>query len=501
MEPARVMVVEDEFIVARDLRLQLEGLGHEVTSLRASGEEALQALEEEAPDLVLMDIVLSGEMDGVETARRMREARPVPLIFLTAYADEETTGRAKITQPFGYLLKPFDPRELRVAIEVALYKARMDQALRESEERYRSLVDNAGQGILVMQDGRARLHNPKLEEMTGLDSGELAGEGLWEHIHPDDRQAAWECYRGWVEGDGRSAPTCFRLTTPQGQTRWLEGNTVGIAWEGRPAALTFLTDITRRRQMRQQMLRSQKMQSLGAVASGMAHDYNNILMGILGGCELAMDESPEGGPVRRDLERIYDLAQRAAGLTRRMLEYTGQSWVDPRSVDLAALVREVEPLLRAALPDRADLKLEAPAGLPAVQGEPSQLQQVVLNLVTNAGEALPEDQPGRVRVSVGVAGLDQPRLAATYLYEEQPPGDYLWLEVADTGAGIPADSRERLFDPFFTTKFLGRGLGLAAVLGIVRGMNGAVEVESQPGEGSVFRLFFPLAGGGEGAGA
>jgi signal transduction histidine kinase len=164
-------------------------------------------------------------------------------------------------------------------------------------------------------------------------------------------------------------------------------------------------------------------------------------------------------------------------------------------------VREVEPLLRAALPDRADLKLEAPAGLPAVQGEPSQLQQVVLNLVTNAGEALPEGQPGRVRVSVGETGLDQARLAATYLYEEQPPGDYLWLEVADTGAGIPADSRERLFDPFFTTKFLGRGLGLAAVLGIVRGMNGAVEVESQPGEGSVFRLFFPLAGGGEGAGA
>jgi PAS domain S-box-containing protein len=474
--------------------MQLEGLGHEVTSLRGSGEEAVAALPAEDPDLVLMDVVLAGKLDGVESARLMRQSRPVPVIFLTAYADDDTIGRAKVTQPFGYLLKPFDPRELRVAIEVALYKARMEQALRESEERYRSLVDNAGQGIVVVQDDRACLHNPKMEEITGLAGEDLQGPGLLELVHPEDRAMVEDCYQRWLRGQEVPGPTCFRFITAAGQTRWVETSTVTITWEGRPAALTFVTDVTRRKQLQQQMLRTQKMQSLGAVASGVAHDFNNILMGILGGCELAMDEADPAGQVHQDLGRIYDLASRAAQLTSRMLEYTGQAWTDTRSVDLAALVREVEPLLRSALPEGAELELEAPAGLPPVEGDPAQLQQVVLNLVTNAGEALPEQGPGRVRVALGAERLDRERLSATYLYEEQQPGRYLRLEVSDTGAGIPPEDRERLFDPFFTTKFLGRGLGLAAVLGIVRARAGAVEVESEPGAGSTFRLFLPAAG-------
>jgi len=492
MSQASIMVVEDEYIVANDLKNQLEELGYRVTSLRGSGEEALQAAEGERPDLVLMDIMLDGAMDGVQAAQLLRQRSGVPVIFLTAYADGEVVERAKRTEPYGYLLKPFDTRELGASIEMALYRATMEERLKESEERYRSVVENAGEAIVVFQKDRCAFFNPRLCEITGYQAEELEDMPFMDLVHPQDRQRVGDCYRVWLGRGAAANPTAFRFVTKFGEERWVETNTVRIPWAGEPAVLTFAEDITERRRLETRLLRGQKLESLGLVAAGLSHDYNNILMGVMSTCELAREQVENDSQLAQDLDRIYSLSQRAVELTRRMLEFTGKGWLEPVSVDLSQLVSDSASLIRGTLPAGAELLLHGGQGLPLVLGDASQLQRGLMALAANAGEAL-GDQGGMVRVATALVTLDAARLEASYLYENQPPGEYVMLEVCDNGCGVSPEQRELLFDPFYSTKFLGRGLGLPAVLGIVRSMQGALEVESSPGQGACFRIFLPKA--------
>jgi len=491
----KIMVVEDEFIVARDLQSLLEGLNYEVTSLNSTGEEAVRAALAERPDLVLMDIVLAGKMDGVQAAEAIRAQTGIPVVFITAFADKETTGRAKITEPLAYILKPFERRELEVTIELALYKARMDAKLRESQERYRTLVENTHEGILVIQDGANRYCNEPMLAISGRTEDELARVALLDLVHPDDCDAVEKRLSPWLQGGSAERPDDFRLLTPEGLVRWVEVNLGHINWQGRPAVLVFVSDITERKRLEAQMLLSQKLQSLGIVAGGVAHDYNNIMMSIMGSCEMAMEDADKNSAVYVELEQIRELAERAVELTRKMLEFTGKTWLPAKDVDLNLIIREIETIAKAPLPPKSRLVLELAPALPFVLGDSLQLQQVVLSLVGNAAEALAAEATGRVTVRTKAARCDREFLQASYVYESQEPGDYVMLEVSDNGAGISPGDRDRLFDPFFTTKFPGRGLGLAAVLGIVRSMKGAIQLESEPGKGSSFRLYLPAAPG------
>ncbi len=493
MSPAKIMVVEDEFIVAKDLSFHLEKQGYQVTSLRSAGEEALKAAQEERPDLILMDVVLAGQLDGVQTAEKLRETMDIPVVFLTAYSDGETIDRAKTTQPFAYLLKPFDSRELGVTIELALYKARMEAKLKRSEHRYRTLVQNTHEGVMVIQDGAAKFVNDQMLALSGYSAQELAEKPVLDLVHPEDRNKVDSRLQNYSKGDPPGEPLTFRAITHNGDERWVESNQARVDWHGSTALLVFVCDITERKQLEAQMLRNQKLQSLEIVAGGVAHDYNNILMGILGSSEMALEDIDPSSPACEEVERIRELANRAVEITKRMVEYTGKVWVTPQAVNLNQVVRECETIGRAALPPKSELVVELEHALPDMEGNPSQLQQVVLALVSNAAEALDEKPGGRVVVRTRSTTCDQDFLKNTYIYKDQEPGDYVVLEVADNGSGIPPADRDQLFDPFFTTKFLGRGLGLAAVMGIVRAMNGAIEVKSETGQGSSFRLYLPLA--------
>jgi two-component system cell cycle sensor histidine kinase/response regulator CckA len=491
VSPTKIMVVEDEFIVAKDLKAHLEKLGYQVTSLRATGEEAVKAVGAEQPDLILMDVVLAGGMDGVQAAEAIRGQMDIPVIFLTAYSDQETTERAKTTGPYAYLLKPFERRELGVTIELALYKARMEAELKQSEERYRTLVENTHEGILVIQEGSTKFFNNQMLELSGYSASELSAMPLLDLVHPADRDTVDACLTGWDQVEPPDIAISFRAITAGGQERWMEANQARIDWQGKPALLIFMCDVTERRQLEAQSLRNQKMESLGVVAGGVAHDYNNILMGILGSCELALEGISRDSSAHAELERIQELAGRAVDLTKRMLEFTGKAWHPAREIDLNQVVRQGETLAKAALPQGARLVLELERGLPKVQGDAIQLQQVLLSLVSNAAEALEETSSGRVGVRTQIVHCDQAFLQSTYFYEDQAPGRYVMLEVSDNGSGIAKDDRDRLFDPFFTTKFLGRGLGLAAVMGIVRAMKGAIRLSSEAGQGSSFCLYLP----------
>jgi two-component system cell cycle sensor histidine kinase/response regulator CckA len=233
-----------------------------------------------------------------------------------------------------------------------------------------------------------------------------------------------------------------------------------------------------------------KLESLGVLAGGIAHDFNNLLTGVLGNTDLALAHLPASSPARMHLKHIEHAAQRAAELTRQMLAYSGQGQFSIRPVCMGEIVRAKLSLIRAALPDRVALACEIADDLPRVDGDGDQLGQLLMNVVCNAIDAVRETG-GTIRLRADARHCTKDDLASTYLDEQLPEGRYVCLEVTDTGVGMSAETQARMFEPFFSTKFTGRGLGLAAVIGILRGHRGAVRVHSQSGQGTMMRLFFP----------
>ncbi|MHC4717315.1 MAG: PAS domain-containing hybrid sensor histidine kinase/response regulator, partial [Planctomycetota bacterium] len=245
-----------------------------------------------------------------------------------------------------------------------------------------------------------------------------------------------------------------------------------------------------RRKLESQVQYAQKLESLGVLAGGIAHDFNNLLVAILGNADLALRDSPPESPVRPGLEAIKRAAIRASDLTNQMLAYSGRGRLVVEHLDLNRLVEEMAHLLKVSIAKNVTLTFDLAEGLPPVEADAAQLRQVVMNLITNASEAIGAEQ-GTVKVSTGVMEADRAYLDQAHLAREIPEGQYVYVDVADTGCGMDEETMAKLFDPFFTTKFTGRGLGLAAALGIVRGHRGAIWVESQVGVGSTLRVLLP----------
>jgi nitrogen-specific signal transduction histidine kinase/CheY-like chemotaxis protein len=252
------------------------------------------------------------------------------------------------------------------------------------------------------------------------------------------------------------------------------------------AVMSVYLDITARKQAETALLQAAKLESLGVLAGGIAHDFNNLLTGILGSADFLLSQVPPGSNLQPALQVIARASERASKLTRQMLAYSGRGQFVVESLDLSSQVRQILVLLEASIPKHVNLTLELETGLPAIEADAGQLQQLVMNLILNAAEAIPGT--GEVTVKTGVMRLANPK---TTLTGEVPPGDYVCLEVLDTGTGMDEETLSRIFDPFFTTKFTGRGLGLAAALGIVRGHNGGIDVQTAPGRGSHFTVLLP----------
>jgi signal transduction histidine kinase/CheY-like chemotaxis protein len=248
-----------------------------------------------------------------------------------------------------------------------------------------------------------------------------------------------------------------------------------------------------RLELQRSMLHAQKLESLGVLAGGIAHDFNNLLAGIMGYADLALLGLPDGEPAREDIEVIRKTVRRAADLTRQMLAYSGKGKFLVEAVDLSRVVEESKKILAMSVSKKATVTYNLAADLPAVQADAAQMCQVLMNLVINASEALGE-RGGTIAVSTSATGRDAADRARMAIGEDLPEGLYVCLEVADTGSGMSKETQQRIFDPFFTTKFTGRGLGLAALDGIVRGHKGAIRLSSELGVGTTFRVFFPASG-------
>ena len=327
-------------------------------------------------------------------------------------------------------------------------------------------------------------------------------EGFIGMLHPDDRQRVAEPHARLAESPGPWTIE-FRSDPARGPMRHFTATIESIPGvPGRPgkAAGTVL-DITAMREaqierenLSRKMQETQKLESLGVLAGGIAHDFNNLLTGILGNASLASMDLPPRSPVMDYIGQINEAAQRAAELCKQMLAYSGRGRFVIQQLDIGQLVEETAQMLQISISKKAVLRFRLDKGLPPVEVDATQIRQVIMNLVINASEAIGE-QSGVIALSTGLTRVDRSYLGGTMTAPELPDGDYVFLEVSDSGCGMDAGIQARIFDPFFTTKFTGRGLGLAAVLGIVRGHKGALKVYSEQGRGTTFKLLFPAASG------
>jgi PAS domain S-box-containing protein len=376
-------------------------------------------------------------------------------------------------------------------------RKRTEEALRESEDMHRTLLDASPVGVLVMQDGLWVYANPEGLAIIGYPDVEtLAGTPVIDTIHPDLRGIVRERLSRIADGVS-NPPIEMTFLRYDGSSVQTESTSVAITYRGRPAGLLISRDLTiekraeqERLDLERRLLHSQKLESLGVLAGGIAHDFNNLLAAILGNLDVTLHDLPLGSPARDTLDEAMKASRRAMDLTRQMLAYSGKGRFVVRPLDLADMLRENAHMFRASVARTVTMNLSLEE-VPRILADSGQMQQVVMNLITNASEAI-GDSVGVISLATGVQDCDDVCLARTRLDVAPPAGRYVFLEVADTGCGMDAETQRRLFDPFFTTKFTGRGLGMSAVLGIVRGHGGAILVDSEPGLGTTVRVLFPV---------
>jgi PAS domain S-box-containing protein len=375
------------------------------------------------------------------------------------------------------------------------------RALGESEQRATALFAQAPDAIFILDGekpyvGRLLSANPAAADLYGMHPDELEGRHLVDFDTVTPRTEIVAALDRIVSGE--RIRTEITHARPDGARVDVEMHASAFEVGGHRYLLAFDRDITSRKRadverklMEVKLQETQKLESLGLLAGGIAHDFNNLLTGILGNANLARGEDthPEIEPYLDQIERS---AERAADLCGQMLAYAGKARFEVQQVDLSTAVDDTTVLIRSSIGKHVTLDLALARDLPSVEGDLTQVRQIIMNLVLNASEAI-EDRPGRIRITTGTMTADRNYLAATHLAPDLPPGRYVFLEVSDTGRGMTGETQARIFDPFFSTKFTGRGLGLAAVLGIVRSHRGALRVESEEGRGSTFRLLLPAS--------
>jgi len=375
-----------------------------------------------------------------------------------------------------------------------------EAALRESEERYRRIVDTAEEGVLTIDpQEKTTFVNPKMAQMLGYTVEEMIGKALYDFMDAAARAEAIKHVKRRKQGIAEQFD--FRLRRKDGSELWMHVSTNPVydANGVYTGALAMMTDITERKQaaverekLDRKIRETQKLESFGVLAGGIAHDFNNLLTTILGNASIAAMELPPGSTAIICIEQITEATRNAADLCKQMLAYSGRGHFVIQKLDLGQLVEDTAQILQISISKKVVLRFHQQQDMLPIEADATQIRQVIMNLVINASDAI-GDRTGVIRISTGLARVDRTYLSGTLMDTNPPEGEYVYLEVSDTGCGMSSETQAKIFDPFFTTKFTGRGLGLAAVLGILRGHKGAMKVTSEPGRGTTFKLLFPAA--------
>jgi len=546
MNKPLILIVDDKEENRYLLRLLLEGAGLAVAEATHGG-EGLTSARATRPDLVISDILMP-VMDGFAFCREWKcdpGLRDIPFAFYTAtYTDGRDRDFSLSIGADDFIVKPQEPEALvariRELLDTAarpaaappsptppppdteeiflrqynqalvrkletkmeqleqdiLQRQKTEARLRASEERFRSFVENANDIVFSLSPGGAFVYvSPNVQELLGYSVRELEGREFQSLVHPEDLPACLTALERVMAGDKISGIE-YRVRHRNGDWHWHMTNAAPVRnAEGQLIGLGIARDITglkadaaERAVLQDQLVQLQKIESVGRLAGGVAHDFNNMLQVILGHVELAMERNAAGQSARDDLLEIRKAAERSSGLTRQLLAFARKQTVAPKILDLNDTIHGMLQMLRRLIGENIDLSWRPGRGLGPVRMDPSQIDQILANLCVNARDAV--DGAGAIAIETTGESFTPEHCAA---HPAHLPGDYIRLSVSDNGCGMDKEVLGKLFEPFFTTKPVGEGtgLGLSTVYGIVRQNHGFIDVASKPGQGTTFHVYLP----------
>ena len=492
---AKILMVDDQHFNLRLLERILRQGGYDTYRGLTDSRQAVAVYQDFQPDLVLLDLMMP-HLDGVAVLGQLRpltEGTYLPVLVLTADVTAEARRRCLAAGAKDFLTKPLDAVEVLLRIhnllETRFLYRRLQQRADQRIQEQAALLDHANDAILIsdMADrisywnrGAERLYGWTAAEAVGRQAGDLLYRGpapdLAEATAAVARDGNWEGELRQRTRDGREVVVA---------SRWTLGQDV----DGRAASrLMINTDVTDKKKLETQLNQSQRLEAVGRLAGGVAHDFNNLLTVIIGFSELVLGSLSPQEPSHGLVQEVRDAGQRAATLTRQLLAFGRKQVLAQVVFDLNGLVSETEKMLRRLIGENIDFGTALDPALGAVKADPGQIEQVLMNLVVNARDAMPQGG----RLTIETRNVDRPRSGAPQP-AELLPGPYVCLTVTDTGCGMDEATKARVFEPFFTTKELGKGtgLGLATAYGIVKQSGGSIEVESTLGRGTTFRIYLP----------
>ncbi len=363
-----------------------------------------------------------------------------------------------------------------------------EEALQKSEEQNRMLIETANDAIFIAQDGVIKSPNPKTVDITGYSSDELVNMPFADIIHPEDRDLVVKRHLQRLKGETPPSHYSFRITNKAGKELWVQLNAALISWEDQPATINIIRDITEQQRLEEQLRQSQKMEAIGQLAGGIAHDYNNMLGVILGYGEDLLENLLQEDPMHDAISEIVKAAKRSVELTAKLLAFSRKQPMQPEVVNLNQVIKDQRRLLRRIIGEDIELTITSSDRIDNVEVDPNQIATITLNMAANARDAMPKG--GKFTIETKNVVLDE-NYAKGHVHII--PGKYVMLSFSDTGFGMDEETRSRVFDPFFTTKQKdkGTGLGLSTVYGIVKQSRGYIWVYSEPGEGTTFKIYLP----------
>ncbi len=501
--PLRILHLEDDpnDVELVGATLEADGLDcdRKVTSTR---EEFVSVLEQGNPDLVLSDFSLPGfdGLSALEIARR--RSRDLPFIIVSGTLGEEAAIESLRSGATDYVLKHRLTR-LGPAVRRALNEAeerrkrgQFEETLANERQFLRTMLESLEVGIVACDsNGILTLFNRATRELHGLPETAILPEQWSEHysLYEVDgrtplKKEAIPLFRALQGEHVRNAEIVILPRNGPPRTLLVGGQPIMDPQGRKLGAVVAMHDITERKQLEGQLRQAQKMEAVGRLAGGIAHDFNNLLNVITGYGEMLSESFPAGEPVGAKVDQIKKAAHRAAGLTRQLLAFSRKQVIEPRVLDLNLVLGEMDRMLRRVIGEDIELNTVQGAALGRIKADPGQVDQIVMNLVVNARDAMP--QGGSLILETANADLDE---AFARHHAGSRPGAYVMLAVRDTGSGMDVEVQSHIFEPFFTTKEMGKGtgLGLATVYGIVKQNGGYISVESEKGRGAVFRIYFP----------
>jgi len=527
----KILVIDDNQEPNLLTAMVLRGAGHEVLQAH-TGVEGIEKVHAHRPDIVLLNVILP-DISGVDACKQIKENKGLKDVIVILTSDDQTSSEYRTKglniEADGFIVKPISNEQLVARIESILRIKRTDEALKVSETRYRRLFETAQDGALILDADTGQIDdvNPFLKALLGYTHEEFMGKKLWEMVafkNTEKSKAAFEELqrKGYIRyedlplrtKDGREIAVEFVSNVYQvNQHNVIQCNIRDITYrklveeelrkaheemerrvKERTAELSEAyaklgVEMVEREKVEDRLRQSHKMEAIGALAGGIAHDFNNILSAIIGFTEMAIEDLPKGNVEEKHLHYVLQSALRGKDLVKKILAFSRKTEHIRGSMSLTSIIKETIELLKASIPRTVEIVFRTMASSDTILASPGEIQQILMNLATNAALAM-EDEVGTLEISLTDVDFtpEFPLLGPDIL-----PGEYVQLAVSDTGVGMAPEVMKRIFEPFFTTREVGEGtgMGLPAVYGIVKDLQGTITVESRLEEGSIFRVFLP----------